>query len=47
MQAEAQFLQAKFLQGVYSFEGRGLDQRPALVANRPASTGQHRQIQGG
>jgi len=25
MQAEAQFLQAKFLQGVYPFEGRGLD----------------------
>ena len=25
MQAEAQFLQAKFLQGVYPFEGHGLD----------------------
>jgi assimilatory nitrate reductase catalytic subunit len=25
MEAEAQFLQAKFLQGVYSFEGRGLE----------------------
>lgn len=26
MQAEAQFLQAKFLQGVFPFKGRGLDQ---------------------
>jgi hypothetical protein len=25
MESEAQFLQAKFLQGVYPFEGRGLD----------------------
>lgn len=25
MEAEAQFLQAKFLQGVYPFAGRGLD----------------------